>query len=339
MRIVILVLLLLLPALAVTDEESRLLTKLTSYYKLVGMNEKATWLDGEVKAGRVRFGTFTGKEAATAASVHMRTGVITINETTLRDNTFRNLVDLGNTLAHERVHQGQSYLGWAVETYKQDLGQGNEYEVAGWAESLRVARQAAIALKKRVSQAKSAREREVAGRQLKHAVDSWQNLADDWKKATKDYGTFGPRDFVDPDGLPMTLEEMDKERKTLSKLALDAIVTSKAMNSTSYTGKYRGSLSGGASGSFAFDVRADQSVVGRIKGTHKSGPFEGSLEGRVNVDGLIRGSVFGHLTMGKRAYKFTGDFSGSVSRSGASGRWTAGAEKMWPSGSWSVNRL
>ncbi len=339
MRILLFWLLLVAPVLALTEPQSQLMSKMQQYFTYVGMDENAKWLKGEVQAGRIKFGTFTGKEAVTAAYVNVRTGVMTINENTLASSDFRTLVDLGSTLAHERKHQKQSYLGWALATYQEDLGQGNPYEREGWAESIRVARAATISLQKRLKQAKSAREREVAGRQLKAAVDSWTNLAVDWKTQSKIYGNFGANDFRDEDGVPITLDDMARERAVVSSLARDAIVTSKAMNTVSYSGKYRGGLGGGAKGTFAFDVRPDQSLVGKISGTHKSGPFQGVLEGRVNVDGLVSGQIVGTVKVGKTSYKFTGSFSGSSTGSSASGRWSAGTEKVWPSGTWSVNKL
>ena len=335
MRILLLCLLLCLPALALTDEETKVLKKAAAYYRAVEMEGRARWLETEVAANRVCFGEFTGKESNTAAAVNMRTGVITINEKILRENTFGTWVDLGNTLAHEKVHQGQSYLGWCAQTYQQDLGMGNEYEVAGWAESMRVARQTAISLQKRLIQATSARDREVAGRRLKVATEAWQSLAFDWREKSKEYGNFGPRDFIDEDGLTMNLDAMAKQCNSLAKQALAAYKTSESMN-FSYKGRYRGSVGGGARGTFNFDVRADQSIVGTIEGNHTLGAFKGGLEGRVDSDGLIRGGrVDGVVTRGGLSVKFSGDFSGSLSRSGGSGRWRAGAEG--PNGTWSVN--
>lgn len=205
MRLFLFFLLLLLPGFAQENPEGKLLENLGKYYRLVGMDERATWLTHEIKAGRVRFGEFPATESDTAAAVEMRTGIITINNNLLGDNTFRGLVDLGNTLAHERVHQNQSYWGWAAQTYKQDLGMGNAYEVAGWAESIRVARQATLKLRARLSQAKSQRERERLGEMLKQAAGSWQNLLADWKAASKTYGNFASREFVDEHGLSISL--------------------------------------------------------------------------------------------------------------------------------------
>jgi hypothetical protein len=231
---------------AQVDRETRLIENVQKYYKLVGMDERASWLASERAAGRIVFGEFPANEADTHAFVNMRTGLMTINQDLLGDNTFRGLVDLGNALAHERVHQGQSYLGWAAATYQQDLGQGNPYERAGWAESLRVAREGALSLKARLSQAKSARERERVGQLLQHAVGSWQNLLTDWRAASREYGQFGPQEFSDSDGFPIDLEDMAGECQMLVGIALDATVTAKAMN-RSYTGKYRGEFEGGAS--------------------------------------------------------------------------------------------
>lgn len=330
-------LLLALPAFSLTAEQQRLLGRVSEYYRFVDQPGLATWLEDQVSKGQVTFGTLTGKESATMAAVHMRTGIVTINEGMFTRDDFASLVDLGNTLAHERKHTTQSYLGWAMETYKQDLGYGNAYEREGWAEGFRVARATALKLRKDLAKARSSREREIAGQRLKIAVDSWQTLANDWKKESKTYGSFPSNQFVDSDGLSISMEEMAAERTELKKVALDAVVTSKAMVTT-YAGRYIGQLSGGASGRFAFQVQSDYSVSGSISGTHKYGSFKGTLQGRVDRDGLVSGQVQGTVSDKSWSEGFTGTFSGRISGSSASGEWTAGAEGIWPSGSWSVTR-
>lgn len=330
-------LLLAIPALSLTAEQERLLGRVSEYYRFVDQPGLASWLEDQVGKGQVTFGTLSGKESATMAAVHMRTGVVTINEAMFTRDDFASLVDLGTTLAHERKHTTQSYLGWAVETYKQDLGYGNAYEREGWAEGLQVARETALKLRNDLSKARSAREREIAGQRLKIAVDSWQTLANGWKQESKVYGNFPANQFVDSDGLSISLEQMAAERTSLKKVALDAVVTSKASIST-YDGRYIGQLSGGASGRFAFTVQPDYAVAGSISGSHQYGNFKGTLHGRVDTDGLVSGQVMGTVSKGSWSERFTGTFSGRISGGTASGDWTAGAEGVWPSGSWSVNR-
>lgn len=330
-------LLLTLPTWALTDEQKRLLGRVSEYYRFVHQDNLATWLEGQVNSDKVVFGKFTGDKAATIAAVDMLTKTITVNETMFTRDDFASLLDMGNTLAHERRHSNQSYLGWGLETYKQDLGHGNAYERDGWAEGFRVARATALKLQEDLTKATSARQREIAGQRLKIAVESWQTMANDWAGESKQYGSFAPGEFTDSDGLPLSLEDMAAERKALLGAARDAVVTSKALTTT-YSGLYRGQLSGGASGSFAFQVQSDYSVSGQISGTHQYGNYKGTLHGRVDQDGLVSGQIRGTISDDSWSESFTGTFSGRISGNSASGKWTAGADDVWPSGTWSVNK-
>ena len=338
MRVFIFLLLLSLPVCGLTQDEERLIKKMSKYYQSVGMKEKAQWLERQVKAGRVVFDRFTGDDAASSAWVHPRTKVITINENVLTNNNFRGLVVLGNTLSHERKHQEQSYLGWVCESHKESLGLGNAYEREGWAEAIRVARKVTMALRKKLGKAKSARDKAAAGRRLKAAAGAWRVLLDSWKSKSKSYGKFSPREFRDSDGLPLSLDDMAKEQAEAHEVALDAIVVGETL-SQPYTGKYRGSLGGGAKGSFNFDILGTNKLRGVIRGSYYKGSFQGKVDGTVNQDGIVRGKVYGTVKMSFGKYNYTGDFSGSVTTSGGRGTWRAGQGKTWPSGTWSVRKL
>ncbi|MBT9586258.1 hypothetical protein IV102_23150 [bacterium] len=162
MKILYFFLLLSLSALALTPEEKAVLKRVDSYYKLVGMKEQANWLSGQVAAGRVHFAEL---EPDVDANCDIETGQITINSLKV-DSTFRTLVNFGNALYHERVHQNQNYEGWKNELWREKYYLGNSYERQAWARGLVAARAATFGLQRKLINAAPGRERGVAAGRL-----------------------------------------------------------------------------------------------------------------------------------------------------------------------------
>jgi|GEM_PF-4080650 len=332
MKRLLCVLLLCLPALALPSEQQLVLKRLESYYTSLGMENEAQWLAQEVKAGRIDFQPL---ESGVDAECDIETGRIAIQSKVSVD-TFRKLVDLGNTLIHERRHQNQDPEGWKNELWREKYYLGNRYEREGWAAGLLSARKATLALQDKLRQASPGRQREVAASRLQEAVASWKELTNDWVGHRKNFGDFASEELVDG-GFPISLEEMAEERKTASKLVKDGRITAGALT-RSYAGKYQGPISGGAQGKILLVVGANQEVTGHLTGTYAKGSFIGSMTGRVTLDGLVEGTVTGDLSTNMGEFRFKGTLSGSFSDSGARGHWTAGQGSTWPSGSWEARR-
>jgi hypothetical protein len=331
-------LLLTLPSVALTDDQSQMLDKIALFYKSVGMNDKAAWLAEQRKLNRISFEKFTGDEVHTSAITDSSTKEIRVNENLAKTFTYRNYVDLGVTLSHERIHQDQSSLAVIAARCKQAAGYGNKAEQEGWAEGLTAGRKVVMTLRKQLAKATSSRDKIILGKRLQQAAESWQNHLNDWNVQKKKYGDFPSTEFQDSDGMFYTVEDMLKESKQAMKVARDNLVPATHMVSQ-FPGKYRGKAVGGAVGTFNFDIRADYSVVGTVKGNHKMGSFDGVIDGGVDVDGLLRGGVSGTIKTRYGVEKFSGTFSGKMTKSGAQGRWTAGAEGVYPSGDWMVTKL
>ena len=327
-----------LPLSALTAEENKMLDKVELFYKSVGMNDKAAWLAKQRQLKKISFEKFTGDEVSTTAITDSSDKTIRINSNYAKRFTYRNYVDLGLTLGHEKVHQDQSSLAVIAARCKQFGGYGNKAEQEGWAEGIKIGRDVVMKLRKQLANAKSSREKIILGKRLEQAAGSWQTLLNDWNVQKKEYGEFSSQQFQDADGMFIDVNDMLKESKQALKLAKDYVVPANSMVS-SYPGKYRGKALGGAVGSFNFDVRSDYSVVGSVSGTHKMGSFKGTLDGGVNVDGLISGQVWGTIQTKYGVEKFAGSWSGRLTKTGAQGKWSAGAEGVYPSGSWVVNKL
>ncbi len=334
MRSVICLWLLLLAstaATALTAEQEKTLDKLAAFYKQTGLTDKARWLAQERKKGRIEFGR-TAEGAS--AECDIENGHITIDGNRVF-KTWRDFVDLGETMSHEAVHQDQDYEGWKNELWRQKYWMGNAYERSAWNEGFLTMRRMAAELERQSRSAPSSRERAIAGERLKEVVGAWQVLVNDWNQEKSDYGDMTVRDH---EGFPISWNEMAEERDKYLKVAEDAIILSAAMT-RSFAGKYFGSITSGASGSFNLIVNPDYSAKGSVRGSYQKGSFQGELSGKVDIDGNLRASLVGTLLLGKKdpiSYKFTGVVTGSVGNGRASGHWTAGNEYGRPSGSWSA---
>ncbi|MCA9790609.1 MAG: hypothetical protein KC910_02390 [Candidatus Eremiobacteraeota bacterium] len=318
-------------ALALTSEQERTLDKLAAFYKQTGLTDKAKWLAQERKKGRIEFGP-TAKGAS--AECDIENGRITIDGNRVF-KSWRDFVDLGETMSHEAVHQDQDYEGWKNELWRQKYWLGNAYERSAWNEGFLTMRQMAAELKRQSQSAPSSRERAIAAERLKQVVGAWQVLVNDWNKEKSEYGEMTVRDH---EGFPISWEEMAEERQEYLKSAEDAIVLSAAMT-RSFAGKYFGSITSGAAGSFNMIIKPDYSLQGSVQGSYQKGSFRGDLRGSVDIDGNIRANLVGTLLLGQKnpiAYKFSGVVTGSVSKGRASGHWTAGNEYGRPSGGWSA---
>lgn len=334
MKILYFFLLLSLSALALTPEEKAVLKRVDSYYKLVGMKDQANWLSAQAAADKIQFGEL---EPDVDANCDIETGNITINSLKV-DSTFRTLVNFGNALQHERVHQNQSPEGWKNELWREKYWLGNSYERQAWARGLVAARAATFALQRRLINAAPGRERGVAAGRLKDALDDWNQLTDGWREERKKAGNFGRDELVTEDGLPISLEEMEKERTAVAKVISGAKITSEGLT-RSYAGSYSGPIEGGAQGTAIVIVGANHGVTGRLSGRYKKGTYIASItSGEVTLDGLFRGSIAGEVETQLGTFKFTGTISGSFSGSQGSGQWSAGSGSTWPSGSWRVTR-
>lgn len=325
-------------ATALTLEEDKMLDKVELFYKSVGMDDKAAWLASQRKLERVSFERFTGSEVNTSAITDTSSKTIRINANFANSFTYRNYVDLGLTLSHERVHQEQSALVVVACRCKEFGGYGNKAEQEGWAEGLKTGRQVVMTLRKQLGEAKSSREKIALGKRLEEAAGSWNTLLNDWNIQKEKYGEFSSTEFQDADGMVLGVDDMLKESQEAISIARDFSVPASQMVSN-YSGKYRGQAAGGAAGSFNFDVRSDYSVMGSVSGSHEMGAYKGTLEGSVNADGLVSGQVWGSINTEYGVEKFSGTWSGRLTDSGAQGHWSAGAEGVYPSGNWTVNKL
>lgn len=332
--LLLLVLLLWQPATALTASEEKVLDNLRTFYKQLGMEDKVRWLDAERKRGRIEFGSLEGD---VSAECDMESGTITINSARAF-SSYDSYVDLGETMAHEAIHQTQDHEAWKRESWREVIFLGNACEREAWEEGFRSIRRMAQALDKQTRDAPSARERAVAAARLEKVVGAWQTLTNDWQQASKRYGDIVVRDEK---GFPIGWDEMAEERQKLLKRAEDATILSAAMTRP-FEGSYQGSITSGATGIFNFKVYADQSAKGVVRGSYAGGTFAGTFTGSVDADGILRAEVGGTITIGTSkpvTYDFAGTVSGNLSRTGsAGGSWSAGNRHDWPSGSWSANR-
>lgn len=335
--ICLLVLMLGLPSAALTDDQNFVLDKVEEFYKSVGMKDRAAWLARQRKLKRISFEVFTGDEVGASAITDPSDKTIRINGTAAHQFKDANYAGLAMTLSHERVHQDQSSLGIMASKLKQAAGFGNKAEQEGWAEGLKVGRDIVMELRKKLAKAKSARDKIILGKKLEAAAHTWKVLLDEWNVAKKNYGDFPATEFQDKDGMILTVEDMLAESVDSMKVAKDNYIPASAMVKP-YSGRYNGRASGGAVGTFNFVVGQDYNVRGAVAGTHKMGSFKGTLDGRVNADGILSGKVYGSIKTSWGVEKFSGSFSGRMSGNRASGKWQAGAEGVYPSGSWAVQK-
>lgn len=334
-KILCFLLLLSLPALALTPEEKAVLKQVDGYYKLVEMKEQALWLAAQAAADKIHFGAL---EPDVDAQCDIETGNITINSLKV-DSTFRTLVNLGNALQHERVHQNQSPEGWKNELWREKYWLGNSYERQAWAKGLVTARAATLALQRHLNNVAPGRERGEVAAKLKDALDDWNQLTGDWMKERKKAGDFKKGEFVTEDGFPISLKEMEKERYAVAKVVSDAKITSEGLT-RSYAGKYSGPIGGRAQGKALVFVADNHGVTGRLSGRYQKYTFIASVtSGQISLDGFLRGTIAGEVETPLGPFKFTGTISGSFSGNEGSGRWSADSSgSILPSGTWKVTR-
>lgn len=304
-------------AFAQTAEE--VLNEVRSFYQSLGMTDKVKWLDAERKRGRIRFERLAPDVTAVC---DMKTKVITINSVRPFQSHYSYL-NLGQTLCHEAVHQGQDYETWKTESWQEWMGQGNRCEQQAWREGFYSIRRMARALKEQARTAPSSRERAAAASRLKDAVDLWQVLANDWHETgRKRYGS-----LKDEEGLPIDLDAMARERTAMLKLVKDVTVTSAAMTRP-FAGRYEGDLTAGSSGRIVFTIRSDHSVVGRVSGKCGTKEFQATIRGGVDADGNLEADLIeGKINLGftdPPVQDFTGKLQAQIRADGGfHGSWEA----------------
>lgn len=331
-------LLLTLPVRGLTDQENKMLDKVQEFYQSVGMQEKATWLATERSQGRISFGTFSKDESTTTAITDTSTKHILINTTYAQSFDYQTYVDLGLTLAHERVHQGQSSLAVIAGKCTQVAGFGNAPEREGWAAGLKLGRSVVLELRNQLAKATSAQDKIILGKRLEKAAGSWSVLLNDWKKHESKYESFPANTFKAQDGFSISIDEMLAESKEATKMGK---TSSTLANQTvsNYSGKYRGEHVGDAGGPFNFDIRSDYSIAGNLSGRHGKDVYQGTLSGSVDRDGNISGKLWGTAKSGSTLEKFSGTWSGRITPSGAKGSWSAHHKWVDASGDWTVRKL
>lgn len=324
-----------------SSQDRAKLEKLARYYNAVSMKQEARWLKQEIKAGRVRFDDL---EAGTSANCDIETGFVTINRNT--DFTkIRTFIELGATLAHERVHQNQDPDGWNNELWREHYGLGNSYERDAWGVGILTARQTAIAFRDRMNKATSARQKQIEADRLQQAIKAWRTMVDDWHGKSK---AFGKMTLTDGDGFPLGWDDMVKEQKAWTTEAKKVAANSDLMAPT-HAGKYRGTLQGPFRGvKLNLIVNKANEVRGRASGkwvyTKPDGkegqcPFVFHVSGNVTVDGLFRCSLSGELhPKDFGVWEFRGRLDGRVKGKVAQGKWSGRNKHGSMSGTWEARR-
>ncbi len=327
---IVLLLLIVSAQSALSQPADEVLDGVRSLYKSLGMTDRVQWLDAERENGRIRFGPLEGDVSAVC---DMETGIITIN-TARTFQSYYSYVDLGQTLCHEAVHQTQDYETWKNQSWRQVVGLGNACEKEAWEEGFRSVRRMAIALQKRARTGASSRERAEAAAKLKHVVEAWQTLTNDWQEARKLYGDITVHDEK---GVLLDWDEMATERTAMLKLVKDVSVTSAAMTRP-FEGTYKGGLTSGSSGQIVFTIKPDHSLQGVVKGTYGKNDFSGRFQGTVNADGLLEARVNGKIDLvitDPPIQDFKGTLEAQISKDGSfTGSW----DSDWPSGEFKGKR-
>lgn len=334
----IVLLFLTLPVCGLSDQENKMLDEIQKFYKSVGMQERAEWLATERSKGLISFEIFSKDEASTTAITDSATKTIRINATYAQSFDYQTYVDLGLTLAHEKVHQSQSSLAVVAGNCLEAAGFGNAAEREGWAAGLKTGRSVVLELRKQLAIATSARDQIILGKKLEKAAGSWAVLLNDWKQRESKYGSFPAGTFKDKDGLSLSIDEMLAESKKAAKAGETSSLLASQMVSN-YSGKYRGEHVGDAGGPFNFDIRSDYSITGNLSGRHGQDAYQGTLSGSVDRDGNISGKLWGTAKSGSTLEKFSGTWSGRITSSGAKGSWSAHHQWVDASGDWTVRKL
>lgn len=331
-------------------DQQKVVEKVLDFYKKMGEKDGATQLKQGIEAGDITFGPTEGNANAHCdmssdkRPIRINPEIVDkVNQASME--SYREIANLANTLCHELKHRKQDKWAWKGSFWQETFGQGNPCEQEAWAHSMERwhAWLNATHNELRAKANASARERAEIGLRLKMLSQACKVQVNSYQERR---ARIGKLRMEGTDGVPMTLEDLNKHLAAYDKIARDTIGLADALQPLS-DGLYQGTLSGpGLSGIIGLKVEG-YVVTGLFRGEYQGDSFKGDVvRGQMDKDGNLTMEVWGMALVKwpkipepveqSFAAKLTGTMGKTMQ---ASGSFTASNGKVRFSGNWSAARV